>query len=225
MTYYASIDTARSFLREHVLETFKDETRPERWGKPDESTATGHFSLLLLCFAHLYALAGLHKGTKDTKPKHVIEFVEKYLPTYAKISSFLIDIYRHGVVHQRQPKSIEVDGLIVSWLIDRGKSREKHLALVRKSWLTGQPTNEKTILVSVQLDILYHDIVCAGKAFADDTDEDDNLAETVRQGIEQSQTPQKSHNYVDCRVPWLKIQVDQLPKECPDIWSENADAT
>lgn len=79
---------------------------------------SGYFEIPHLLMTYIEYLSGLFSGKgPDVQYSDVREFFNAYFPSkYLRPSAWLIYLYRHGLVHQYEPKTIKLsDGKIIGW--------------------------------------------------------------------------------------------------------------
>ncbi|MES9948831.1 MAG: hypothetical protein ABW118_07720 [Candidatus Thiodiazotropha sp.] len=96
---------------------------------------SGYFEVPHLLMTYIEYLSGLYSGKgSQCKYTDVQEYLSCHFPSkYKETSSWLIYLYRHGLVHQYAPKSIKTDNRkILSWYISLDSSEAKqHLTIVK----------------------------------------------------------------------------------------------
>lgn len=147
-------DEAVKWLDEHFLRSFQDEADPSLWpdiGRGcaawfrrtvlrtgDSPRQRGFFSITVLSLIYCTAMAGLRLGKGGAGSKETIEYIEnhvgaaaggEYTDLYKERGAFLYVIFRHRLVHQREPGQAELNGATIKWAMARFPEDDRMLHL------------------------------------------------------------------------------------------------
>jgi len=175
--------------RDHFVTSFVNETNPFNWS--DREHDVGAFAMTQLCLTFCNAAAGLLTGNARASARDTEAFIRDHLGTvadplgarYHRSAMALVYLFRHGLVHQREPGQIdlELDGASLAWVLGREGRREVHLQVAGPvpprtvlRWSVFDPPfqlpNRGTIgpkyFLSVQPDVLYEDLLAAFQSIA-----------------------------------------------------------
>lgn len=161
-----TFEGAKSFLKDHLMESLKNEFSPALEAYHEDSYKTGigkgFFSLLRIIFPTITFLGTLYKGADVSR--YAVSFMKDYMgridSNYKHMSDLIYIVYRHGLMHTHMPKVFEIDDRFVGWEITYDD--DKHLK-IRKS--------KTEISVPISPNRLFQDLLRALKRYISDFDD------------------------------------------------------
>ena len=177
-------------LKAHIkqpLEEFRTHLLAGRTLFPSEVTDV----VLLVIFTYINLLGYLYKGSDLSK--YAVEFIREYLgridPRYAEVGGLLYDAFRHGYVHLATPKRIKLrGGEIVDFQFSRAKDRQDHLSNIMRR----QEGRVEIHHLSLDVDLLYEDLLCAIDKYAEDIRSYQELSDTFWEAFATRRDPEKA---------------------------------
>ena len=160
----------------------------------------GFFGALNIIFSKIDFLGNLLAGKKLRSPeasKYAVLFMRRYLgqvnPNYKECSGIIYHMYRHGLVHENMPKTLNLNTRkVVSWRIVKGTPRI-HLVV-------------KGGKISLSLNQFYRDILKASDIFYKDLEGSSNKQRKFLHALSElrdleswSSVYRKGHSYLRIR--------------------------
>lgn len=96
-----------SWLKAHFIGSFENDVQPSLW-----AWDAGYFSITLMSLSYCNAAAALVGGKAQAGSQETADFIqnmvaassaEPSLPRYAARGGVLYSLFRHGLVHRREP--------------------------------------------------------------------------------------------------------------------------
>lgn len=176
-----AFEGAKHYLRNHLMESLKNEFNPAIKAYTEDSIKTGigkgFFGLLRIIFPTITFLGALYKGRDSAK--NAVSFMENYMgqvdPKYEHLSDLIYNVYRHGLTHTQMPKVLEIDGKIVIWEINYNDP--EHLKIAKSKNLINIPISPNRF---------FRDLVEALEKYIndfDDTGKNTEWLETFKRGF------------------------------------------
>lgn len=185
----SSADVAE-WLRSDVLASFVNDSDPHLW-----PANTGFFALAMLSLARSNALAGLVSGTGRAGTVDTFTFIAAHYGAagaasaarYAIRAAPLYALFRHGLIHQREPGALLLndangDARELHWELRRGRQRATHLQLAS----LGRPGAQ---LLSVDVDCLFDDTVDVHARIIARTETEPAFAATIARAADEVVAP------------------------------------
>ena len=205
-----------SYLRTHIkepLEEFRTLLLAGRKIFSPESTDV----VLLLIFTYIDLLGYLYKGR--TLSSNAVEFMRGYLgrvdKRYEEVGGLLYDALRHGLVHLSTPKRIQLqNGMILDFLFVHAEQRQDHLKVTKSEEIeTGGRVEIHRL--SVDVDLLYEDLLSAIDIYADDIRHNQALSDTFWKAFEKRRKAKEAEllnkSYIqDSDFDFVRKQISNL---------------
>ena len=144
-------------------------------------------AILLLVFTQIELLGYMYRG--ENSSGNAVDFVREYLgrrdKRYREVGGLLFHVCRHGLAHRATPKRIELrNGVVLDVAFSFNGERQQHLAVTgpRRELLSTGAVGSIAIL-SLDLPVLYQDLLSAIDEFAEDIKKEQPLADTFRQAF------------------------------------------
>lgn len=185
-----------TYLRDDIKRSIRNDILPlvSSSKVPEDG---GFFAAIREIFAYIDYLGLLFKGKSSSS--NAVEFVREYLgqvnSRYRDIGGLLYYAYRHGTIHEYEPKLIELnDGTKLAWCLIKGDAKQIHLT----------PRRDQGILtIRVHLTALYDDLNDAIDLFIQDLRVDPNLRQNfvnarakIERGETENQVRQRGKSYL-----------------------------
>lgn len=188
----------QSFLENEVKEQIFLEISPILYIGQDVGGYFGVTRHILCFFDFLSALYSGYDG-KDTyrngamkisKPENVKKFMDEVLikidPMYKENGKYLYAMYRHGLIHLYQPRTIKLkNGRLLKWAAYKGsrerakevfKSDKETFAVeVRHLGIITDPRDESSDLLTVSINCLFKDLLSVIDLYKNLLEQDQNL--------------------------------------------------
>jgi len=163
--------------------------------------------VLLVVFTYVDLLGYLYKGKSFSK--NAVQFLRDYLgrvdKRYEEVGGLLYDAFRHGYVHLATPKRIQLrGGEIVDFQFSRAKERQDHLKVTKTQEI--QRTGERVVIyrLSVDVDLLYEDLLSAIDIYADDIRHNPTLSDTFWKAFEKRRKPERAKEAELLNKPYIQ---------------------
>lgn len=152
-----------NFINNHIVKSIKNDIRPLLKTKNEDGEIGGYFAVPVLVFTLVEYLGVLYAG-KDSKKsgsEKAVTFIRKYFGQinlrYEEIGGLLYDMFRHGSVHEREPKHyIYPDNNAFGWELAKDEKELKHLTI------------DKGFHLVLSIDDLYDDLLKSVQLFSYD---------------------------------------------------------
>jgi hypothetical protein len=186
-------ETRVGYFKTHIKEQFQEAINPLLKGKMvffDEC-----FDLLLLfIFTHIDLLGCLYKG--KTSSGNAVEFMREYLgrvdERYKEVSGLLYDGLRHGLVHLATPKRIQLqNGTTLDFSFRFAEKQQNHLKVAKKEEME-RMGRINICRLSVNLYILYEDLLSAMDKYAEDIRHNQELSDIFWEAFETRRKPERA---------------------------------
>ncbi len=134
----------------------------------------GLFGAPLLMFSRIDFLGYLYKGERSSKS--AVTFIRDYFGKidirYAEVGGLLYHIYRHGTIHEYEPKKVKLaDGTQMAWYVYKGGSKELHLS----AYVEGS-----VLWLRLRLDSLFEDLNSAIDLYIEGLKKDEKLRQRFK---------------------------------------------
>lgn len=130
------------------------------------STKIGFFAIPRMIFPEIDCLACLYLGNTEKTSQKAVKFMREYFGRvnilYKQVSGFFYKTYRHGLMHQHEPKNVTINGQNLFWQISMNHAKF-HLKI-------NKPSNHLILDGSEFL----NDFLKAAKLYLDDFNKDVN---------------------------------------------------
>ena len=152
----------------------------------------GFFAIAVLTLTYCDAMAGLITGCASSDgTEATVRFIETEVAPnagdravstrYVARAAALLQMYRHGPAHQREPGLLDWTGTQVAWCLMRGGPVARHLRLTRRApWYH----------LHVDVDLLNAHVLATFKAIRERARRDPNLARRIYEGAVEASSPQ-----------------------------------
>lgn len=170
------IQRIEKYLREDIKKSIQNDVFP-LVASSSVPPQGGLFAAPRLIFAYIDYLGYLYKGQSSSE--NAVAFVRDYLgkvdKRYSEVGGLLYHIYRHGTIHEYEPKQIRLKFLRtrVLWFVYKNKAKELHLSgfLAEDKF----DRSKETLHLRVHLNSLYDDLLSAIDFYIDDLKQNDTL--------------------------------------------------
>jgi len=197
--------TKASYLISHIkkpLDEFKTLLLAERRVFSPESTDI----VLLLVFTYVDLLGYFYKGNNSTS--NAVEFLREYLgrvdKRYEEVGGLLYEALRHGYIHLATPKRIQLQNeMILDFLFVHAEQRQDHLK-VTKSQEIERGGRMEIHRLSVDVDLLYEDLLSAIDKYAEDIRHNQALLDVFWKAFETRRKPEKAKEEKLLNKPYIQ---------------------
>jgi hypothetical protein len=217
---------ALKWLDEDFLRSFRNDVDPKLWpdieGEEGYGAQRGFFSITVLTLMYCTAMAGLLKGDADADSEDTIKFLEgrvgrsaggEFTRLYAERSGFLYAVFRHRLVHQREPGKLRVGQNVMKWGMARSPQDPSWLHLRLREY------PRRAFRFWVHADVLHTHVM---RTFEDIRSEihnggqaGRNLAKQVLKGKTAAESarplPGKANQYATDRIGLMLANPDTSP--------------
>lgn len=188
----------KEFLEEEVKEQIFLEIAPILYIGQEVGGYFGVTRQILCLVDFLGSLYCGYEGKKDKKTKRMIisegwkakKFIKEVLeyidPIYKENGEILFDMYRHGLVHLYQPRTIKQrNGRELKWAIYKGARERANINFktdmgdftisdARHLGISTNPSDKKSDLLTISITCLYKDLLTAIDKFYELLEKDKN---------------------------------------------------
>lgn len=125
-----NIQDIEKYLRQDIKRSIQNDVLP-LVASSSVPRDGGLFAAPRLIFAYVDYLGYLYKG--KSLSESAVAFLRDYWgrldKRYSEVGGLLYHIYRHGTIHEYEPKIIQLnDGTRVVWLVWKNKEKQVHLS-------------------------------------------------------------------------------------------------
>lgn len=197
--------TNAEYVKEYIKEPLKEMITPsEEEGTPRRISDD---LIILSIFPYIDLLGYLYKGKNSSI--NAVEFMREYLgridSRYREVSGLIYDMIRHGYIHLATPKRIKLrDGEILDILFSRSGKREEYLKAVKMPEFPRTSSQVDIYRISLDLPLLYRDLLLAIDEYAEDVKEKQELSDTFREAFEARRKPEKAKEENLLNKPYIQ---------------------
>lgn len=186
------------YVKEYIKEPLEDTTIPSEEEETRQRISDDR--IILSIFPYIDLLGYLYKGR--TSSVNAVEFMREYLgrvdSRYQEVSGLIYDALRHGYIHLATPKRIKLrDGKILDFLFGRSGRREEYLKVTKMQELQRTGVRVDIYRLSLDLPLLYRDLLAAIDKYAEDIREQQELSDTFREAFETRRKPEKEEKLLN----------------------------
>ena len=203
-----SCSEVAAWLATDFIESFRNDVHPDHW-EPN----AGFFAITMLSLAYCNAAAALVNDVEQASGKQTVEFIRTTVANAAPGSSRrsadraegLHSLFRHGLVHRREPGHLQVmvpgsssggapRKCVLSWILERPGIRASHLQLYGPGTTLGSPSEiiaADHFMLRVGVDLLYEDALAAFRCIHTQCQSDQSFAAKLFSGALKAVNPRE----------------------------------
>jgi len=193
------------YVKEYIKEPLEEMITPSE----EEGTPRGISDdlIMLSIFPYIDLLGYLYKGRSSSI--NAVEFMREYLGRvdnrYQEVSGLIYDALRHGYIHLATPKRVKLrDGKVLDFLFIRSGQREEYFKVTKMQELQRTGVRVDIYRLSLDLPLLYKDLLSAIDKYAEDIREKQELSDTFREALETRRKPEKAKEENLLNKPYIQ---------------------
>jgi len=192
-------------VKEYIKEPLEEMITPsEKEGTPRKMSDD---LIMLSIFPYIDLLGYLYKGRSSSI--NAVKFMREYLGRvdnrYQEVSGLIYDALRHGYIHLATPKRVKLrDGKVLDFLFIRSGKREEYLKVKKMQEVQRTGAREDVYRLSLDLPLLYRDLLSAIDKYAEDIREKQELSDTFREAFETRRKPEKAKEEELLNKPYIQ---------------------
>lgn len=194
----------RRNLYSDLRNSIDQDIKPLLKDKNEQQTIGGYFAIVVIVFTLIEYLGRLRYGNQTRKngTRDATKWMRKYMGKcnnrYVDISGLLVDMFRHGTVHIREPQQyLYAVNLGFGWKLTKNEDQQDHLKILKGKYLV------------ISLNQLVQDLEKAIDLYWDDLNNSDQIEEIFRNTYHELKMPK----LVSSLPAYLKNDFDIIKKE------------
>lgn len=193
------------YLETYIKEPLEKTIIPSEEEETQRRISDDHITLVI--FPYIDLLGYLYRGR--TSSSNAVEFMREYLGRvdnrYQEVSGLIYDAFRHGYIHLATPKRVKLrDGKILDFLFVHSGKREEFLKVTNRQELQGTGARVDVYRLSLDVPLLYRDLLSAIDEYAEDIREKQELSDTFREAFETRRKPEKAKEEELLNKPYIQ---------------------
>lgn len=193
------------YLETYIKEPLEKTIIPSEEEETQRRISDDHITLVI--FPYIDLLGYLYRGR--TSSSNAVEFMREYLGRvdnrYQEVSGLIYDAFRHGYIHLATPKRVKLrDGKILDFLFGHSGKREEFLKVTNRQELQGTGVRVDVYRLSLDVPLLYRDLLSAIDEYAEDIREKQELSDTFREAFETRRKPEKAKEEELLNKPYIQ---------------------
>lgn len=193
------------YLETYIKEPLEKTIIPSEEEGTQRRISDDHITLVI--FPYIDLLGYLYRGR--TSSSNAVEFMREYLGrvdnSYQEVSGLIYDAFRHGYIHLATPKRVKLrDGKILDFLFGHSGKREEFLKVTNRQELQGTGARVDVYRLSLDVPLLYRDLLSALDEYAEDIREKQELSDTFREAFETRRKPEKAKEEELLNKPYIQ---------------------
>lgn len=180
------IEQIKEYLRGDIKKSIVNDVFPCLNLDREES---GHFAVprLVLCYADFLGYLYTNVSLSKSAVKFIRDCFGEINSDYKKYGGLLYFAYRHGTVHEYEPKTIEMsNGQIIKWII--GKERTFFWEVDGNYYTHLKPKNSR---FPISIKCLYDDLLKSIEVFIHKIESNSDLVTNFNLALTEIRTPKK----------------------------------